>query len=69
MDYMKLRRNECESCEMLIHVGFRFEKINIRLQSAIYQKFKDLEYIGIKPSTFCHKILYNSIENLNNKCL
>lgn len=64
MAYMKLRRNECESCELLIHFGFRFEKLNIRLQSGIYEKFKQLESIGIKPNNFCMKILYSPFENL-----
>lgn len=64
MAYMKLRRNECESCELLIHFGFRFEKLNIQLQTGIYEGFKCLEAIGVKPpSSFCIKILACSFDN------
>ncbi len=43
MAYMKLRRNECESCEFLIHLGFRFEKLSLQLQTGVYEAFKRLE--------------------------
>ena len=72
MAYMKLRRNECESCELLIPFGFRFEKLNIRLQNGVYEGFKRLEnndgnkgqqrLNGQASRSFCMKVVYCPFE-------
>ncbi len=70
MAYMKQRRNESESCEFLIHFGFRFEKLNIQLQTGVYDAFKCLETIALnatpQPSTnICINVIYSPFESVN----
>jgi hypothetical protein len=63
--YMKMRRNESESAELLIYYGVHFEKINICLQRGIYERFKEIEFCFM-PKTFIHNIIYSSFEVNNN---
>ena len=64
MTYMNCRRNETESCELLLHFSFRLEKLNLKLQKGIYSGFKLLEKDGrFKPNDMCLKIVYSSFEH------
>ena len=64
MAYMKLRRNECESCEFLIHLGFRFEKLSLQLQTGVYEAFKRLETLrgSGPPDSLCISVIYSPFE-------
>lgn len=59
--YMKLRRNEDESAELLIYYGTNFEKINIILQQGVYESFKEIEFC-LQSDTVLHKVIYSTFE-------
>ena len=54
--YMQARRSEGESCEQLISMAFRFEKINLFLEKSVNKGCEDLRKMGVRVENFYVKV-------------